>query len=74
MLPWWLSSKEFTCRAGAAGNMSLIPGSGRSFGEEHGNPLQYSCLEIPLDRGAWYGSWSYKELDTTEVTEPTTVI
>ena len=31
----------------------LIPGSGRSPGGEHGNPLQYSCLENPIDRGAW---------------------
>ena len=30
-----------------------IPGSGRSSGERHGNPLQYSCLENPIDRGAW---------------------
>ena len=30
-----------------------IPGSGRSFGEGNGNPLQYSCLENPMDRGAW---------------------
>ena len=31
-----------------------IPGSGRSPGKEHGNPLQYSCLENPKDRGAWW--------------------
>ena len=31
-----------------------IPGSGRSLGEGHGNPLQYSCLENPMDRGAWW--------------------
>ena len=31
----------------------LIPGLGRSPGEGHGNPLQYSCLENPMDRGAW---------------------
>ena len=36
-----------------AGEMGLIPGSGRSPGEENGNPLQYSCLEYPMDRGAW---------------------
>ena len=30
-----------------------IPGSGRSTGEGHGNPFQYSCLENPMDRGAW---------------------
>ena len=36
-----------------AGDVSLIPGSGRSPGRGHGNPLQYSCLENPMDRGAW---------------------
>ena len=37
-----------------AGDMSSIPGLGRSPGEGHGNPLQYSCLENPMDRGAWW--------------------
>ena len=48
-----------------AGNMSSIPGSGRSPGEGNGNPLQYSCLENPMDRGAWQGDspWGYKEVD-----------
>ena len=36
-----------------AGDPGLIPRSGRSPGEENGNPLQYSCLENPMDRGAW---------------------
>ena len=36
-----------------AGDPGLIPGSGRSPGEGNGNPLQYSCLENPMDRGAW---------------------
>ena len=49
-LPWWLSGKESTCQAGDAGS---IPGSGRSPGEGNGNPLQYSCLGNPMDRGAW---------------------
>ena len=35
------------------GDLGLIPGLGRSSGGEHGNPLQYSCLENPMDRGAW---------------------
>ena len=35
------------------GDLGSIPGSGRSPGEGHGNPLQYSCLENPKDRGAW---------------------
>ena len=34
-------------------NAGSIPGLGRSPGGEHGNPLQYSCLENPMDRGAW---------------------
>ena len=34
-------------------NAGLIPGSGRSPGEGNGNPLEYSCLENPMDRGAW---------------------
>ena len=36
--------------------MGLIPGSGRSPGEGNGNPLQYSCLENPMDRGAWWAA------------------
>ena len=36
-----------------AGDPSMIPGSGRSPGEENGKPLQYSCLGNPMDRGAW---------------------
>ena len=44
-------SKEATCNAGDPGS---IPGSGRSPGEGNGNPLQYSCLENPMDRG---GAW-----------------
>ena len=37
----------------SAGHLGSIPGSGRTSGEGHGNPLQYSCLENPMDRGAW---------------------
>ena len=36
-----------------AGDLGLIPGLGRSPGEGNGNPLQYYCLENPMDRGAW---------------------
>ena len=39
--------------AGDVRGAGLIPGSGRSPGGENGNPLQYSCLENPMDRGAW---------------------
>ena len=45
----WLSSKESACQSGDTGS---IPGSGRSPGEGNDNPLQYSCLDNPMDRGA----------------------
>ena len=44
--------KESPCNARAAANMGSIPDLGKSPGEGHGNPLQYSCLENPMDRGA----------------------
>ena len=47
--PRWCSGKESACQAGDVG---LIHGSGRSPGEKHGDPLQYSCLENSMDRGA----------------------
>ena len=57
-----------------AGDMGSIPESGRSPGEGHGNPLQYSCLENPVDRGAWQAtvhrtaeSWTQlKQLNTNK--------
>ena len=55
-----LSAKESACKSGDPGS---IPGPGRSL-RENGNPLQYSCLENPMDRGAW--PWGCKESDTTE--------
>ena len=39
-----------------AGDSGLIPGSERLPGEGNGNPLQYSCLENPMDRGAWWST------------------
>ena len=45
--------KESACKAGDAGDAGSIPGSGRSPGGGHGNPLQYFSLENPMDRGAW---------------------
>ena len=48
--PGGSDGKESACNAGDPGS---IPGSGRSPGEGNGNPLQYSCLENPTDRGAW---------------------
>ena len=52
-LPQRLSGKESACNAGVIRDVGSIPGWGRSPGGGHGNPLQYSCLENPLDRGAW---------------------
>ena len=56
---------------GDAGDTGLIPGSGRSPGGGHGNPLLYSCLENPMDRGAWWAmvhrvakSWTCEHTDT----------
>jgi len=51
-----------------AGDVDLIPGLGRSPGEGNGNPLQYSCLANPMDRGAWQAIVHKitKESDTTE--------
>ena len=45
--------KNSLVNAGDIRDVGLIPGLGRSPGGEHGNPLQYSCLENPMDRGAW---------------------
>ena len=50
-----------------SGNLSSIPGLGRSLGEDNGNPLQCSCLENPTDRGAWWATvHRVTESDTTE--------
>ena len=48
--------KESNCRVGGTGDMGSIPGLGRSPGERNGNPLQYSCLGSPMDRGAWWAT------------------
>ena len=59
--------KESAC---SAGDLGSIPGLGRYPGGEHGNPLQYSCLENPQGQRnlavADYNPWGQKELDTTE--------
>ena len=51
--PGGLDSKESACNAG---DLGLIPRLGRSPGEGNGYPLQYSCLENPMDRGAWWAT------------------
>ena len=53
MLPDGSDGKESSCNAGDLGS---IPGLGRSPGEGNGNPLQYSCLQNPMDRGAWWAT------------------
>ena len=66
--PGGSDSKESTCNAGDLGS---IPGSGRSPAGEHGNLLQYSCLEnIAMDTG--YSPWGCGEADTTEATKHST--
>ena len=63
MLPDGSDGKESSCNAGDLGS---IPGLGRSPGEGNGNPLQYSCLQNPMDRGAWWATaQGVAELDTT---------
>ena len=53
-LPWWLSGKESICNAGVVGDTGSIPGLVRSPGRGNDNSLHYSCLENPMDRGAWW--------------------
>ena len=45
--------KNLPANAGDAGGLSSIPESEKSLGKENGNPIQYSCLGNPMDRGAW---------------------
>ena len=52
-LPYGSDGKESACNAGDLGS---IPGSGRGPGEGNSNPLQYSCLENPMDRGVWWAT------------------
>ena len=68
-VPQWLSCKESAFNAEASGDPDSISGLGRSPGEGHGNPLQYSCLKNPKDRGVWRATvhGGGKESDRTEV-------
>ena len=62
--PGGSDGRESACNVG---DLGLIPGSGRSPGERHGNPLQYSCLGNPTDRGAWWATvHGVTESDMTE--------
>ena len=64
--PCGSDGRESAC---SAGDLGSIPGSGRSLGEGNGYPLQYSCLENSMDRGAWWVTKVHvvaKALDTTD--------
>ena len=61
--------KNLSAYAGEERDADSIPGSGRSPGGEHGNPVEYSCLENPMDRGAWQAIvHRIAQSDMTEVT------
>ena len=66
-LPRWLSGERICLPVQEdLGDRGSIPGSGRSSGEGSGHPPQYSCLENPMDRGAWWAPWGRKELGMIE--------
>ena len=54
--PGGIVVKYLPVSAGYAGDVGSIPGLGRSLGVGHSNPFQYSCLENPFDRGAWWSA------------------
>ena len=60
--------KNLSAKAGDIGDVDSVPGSGRSRGGGHGNPLQYSCLGNFMDRGAWRAT-VHRVSDMTEVTK-----
>ena len=66
--PGGLAVKNLPVSAGDTGDTSSIPGLGRSPGGGNSNPLQYACLENPMDRGAWWATvhGAAKELDAIE--------
>ena len=55
-MPGGTVGKNPPANSGDARDVSLVPGSGRSPGEGNDNPLQYSCLENPVDRGVWWAT------------------
>ena len=69
--PGGSDNKESACNVGDPGS---IPGSGRSPGEVHGNPLQYSCLENPMDRRAWWATVHGVTKSQTRLKQLSTVV
>ena len=69
--PSGLAVKKPPAKAGEAG---WIPGLGRFPKEGNSNPLQYSCLENTMDRGAWQGAWGHKKQSRTQLSDYTTTI
>ena len=67
--PGGSSGKEPACQCKRHKNTGSIPGPGRAPGGGHGNPLQYCCLENPMDRGAWLTTvhWVTKNWTLTEM-------
>ena len=63
--------KNPPANAGDIRDMGSIPGSGRSPGEGHGNPLQYSCLENPMDRGVWWATVPRLRVTGSDTTQAT---
>ena len=68
-LPRWLSGKEPTCQAGGVG---VISGWEDPSGKGNGNPLQCSCLENPMDRGAWWATVHGVAESQTQLSDETT--
>ena len=63
-------AKNLPTNAGDVRDMGSIPESGRSLGGGHGNPVQYSCLENPVDRGAWQATVHRDTKSQTELKQP----
>ena len=63
--------KNLSAIAGDTRDVTLIPGSGRSPGEGNGNPLQYFCLENPMDKGVWCATVYRVAKSWTQLTEMT---